>query len=382
MNVLIVPSDDRQGQLALIYHYSKLGHNVFIPKFESTKLGWNRIATWPGLLCKSIKDPTKRNIEIFGFDYNQKNIFGEDAFLHYYDIGKLYDDDIKCDLIDLKEEKIDIQAYHTLRGATRDENNIIELKDKYFKNAIHISSTLSPIDEQNNLKTKINKDTNYFCKFIPAKYEDYFLNKKSFNILANDFELKIFNIDISKDKVRKGIASFNHNFSQRQPSDFTFFKQLNNKLQNKILNYGGNIRCQGADIRYSENNGITGKNKTLSIYEALKFISTLKAILVLKETDWGGGVFYNALNCETPIITTQKYINNSNAKKHLIHNKNCIVINSVDECVKAINKVENDDQFSNNLSLGMKEIKNNIFNEDYWNEWERFNKSITISEIN
>jgi len=244
-----------------------------------------------------------------------------------------------------------------------------KLSDRYFKNAVWISSTLNACDH-NPQALKANK----YAKILPANYET---TVRGMNIFCTDVEWKLLVITKSVDLYDRQpvVASFNHNYHVRQQQDFALFTAMNDKLHSlgkeKVINYGGNIRAMGADIRYSHD-GPTGNYATLSPKENLEKIQTLSAIVHFKGTDWGGGVFFHALHSSTPIITTSRYIQNSNSYEYLIDGYNCIVVNDVDEATKAVVKITSDIDLRNKIIDGMRQMKLRIFNAEYWSMWKKF----------
>ncbi len=375
MNIFIFPTDDRSGQTALIYHYSKLGHKVFIAKHGTLGLNWSRIATWPGLLCKNTSNPSVRNIEIHKFERNNDQLFGEDYFLNsiFDEKLRLYNQNITCELIDLEKENPGIDVFHTLRGGENYLKQYFEIANKYFPNAKWVSSTFNCFNI-----TPGNYNPTNAAKFIPANYENNHTNINNVCLMATDFEMSLLKIHKNLEK-RTGFASFNHNFEQRQPGEYFLFSKMNDILQKNereiVPNYGGNIRTQGADIRYSETNGITGQFKTLTVKEAYTLTTKLKALVLFKQTDWGGGCFYSALNSETPIITTHSYVKVSNSSKFIINKFNAIIVNDANEAANIIMQLNND-QYCRNLQIGMQKIKNEVFNDNYWENWEKFLKRL------
>lgn len=372
MNILIFPTDDRSGQVALIYHYQKMGHKVFVPKHGTFGLNWKRIATWPSLLCKSSQSKFVRNIDIHGFVRTEENIFGEDSFLLDFS-QPLYDDDVCCDLIDETfSDKID--AFHTLRGGESYLQLYFDIVKKYWPNAKWISSTFNQ-----HTSTPGNFAPTNVVKFIPAPYEDHHPNVNNVCVMSSDFESRLLNAKCFLE--RRGFASFNHNYEQRQPDDFKLFSEMNMRLKStygwEVQNFGGNIRTQGADTRFSEKNGITGNFTTVTPRKALMMTKTILASIHFKAEDWGGGVFYYSLNSETPIVTTQRYVNTSNSSKFLIHEQNAIIIpSSPVEAFQEVWRLHVDASHAKKLSKNMLEMKKAIFSEDYWLNWERFLENV------
>jgi hypothetical protein len=366
-NVLIFPSDDRCGQASLLWFYNMIGCNVLLPKFGHAGIDWLKKATWPSLLCKSTEDPTKRNIEIYGFERDENKCFGEDLFLKYEEIPKeLYADNITCQLVDLEKDKTPIHILHTLRGANLQE--CFEFARAYCPTAKWVSSTIS---HYNWCEQNIPIDN--ACKFIPANYSDQAIGKKNnVNIIAPPFYFDLLNVDRTNSVERTNFASFHHNFAVREKEGFEMFTKVNEILKEKnleIINYGGNVRGMGSDITKTEKNGITGNFKTLSPREALKLIKTLSAVAIFKQFDWGGGVVYDCLNSFTPIVTHKNYIKNSNSTLFLKSadsnwDPNCLAASTAEE-------------FANSI------INSNVKNEFGKDEFYYFSRSMqkTYNEI-
>jgi hypothetical protein len=143
-----------------------------------------------------------------------------------------------------------------------------------------------------------------------------------------------------------------------------------------VINFGGNIRTQGADVRFSGEQGITGRFDTLTPPQAYILTKQILAAVHFKADDWGGGVFYYCLNTGTPIITTQRYINNSNSSKYLINDVNCIVVNTPEEAASAVKSLRSDPERAARLAQGMREMKAQLQSYDYWKRWETFLKGL------
>lgn len=366
MKVLIYPTDDRLGQASLIDHYNKIGCEVYLPARGTLGLNWSKNSLWPALLCRSPVTGT-RNIDFARAE--QSSIFGEDYFLTLEgDFSNDLKDVPECRILEEKDlRQINFDAYHTLRGADENLTRYMEIANESFPRAKWISSTLSAYDFQpKSLKPYKT------AKIIPAPYSDL---KGGLNVYCTDVEFRLF--DLQKDSVVRTseVASFNHNFHVRQPQDYKMFCEMNGLLEkmghNKVLNYGGNIRGMGADIRYS-NGGPTGNYTTLSPRKNLEKILSLSAIVHFKGTDWGGGVFFHALHTGTPIITTQRYIDASKSNSHLIHGFNCIVVNNSKEAAHAVIALSSDLELRNKLSLGMSAVRQTCFSEEYWRAWKEF----------
>jgi hypothetical protein len=375
MNVFIFPSDDRSGLATLIHHYSSRGHNVYVPRHNSGPFSHSKCAFWPALLCKNSKQPTKRNIEVYPFRALNDQYFGEDHFLKTTsDWGPLYEDNVTCDMIDLATWRGHIDIYHTLRGSDFYLHNLQGIPKVYFPDAKWVSSTLSAM-----CYDQMKLSPSSIAKFCPAPYEDY-NSYLSFNVFPTDWEAKLLNVS-QINVQRTETASFNHNFAVRQPEDYKLFCEMNSLLPDelKAQNYGGNARGCGADIRYSGNNGVTGKCTTLTPKEALQKYYSLRAAILFKQTDWGGGVFYHAMMTNTPIITTRRYVTASNSYSYIKHNVNAIVIDTPEEAARAVIALQ-DDEYLQRLQLGWEYIKNTIFQHDYWSKWDKFIASAAAFE--
>lgn len=374
MNVLIFPTDDRLGQVSVIEHYSRLGHAVFVPKFGSLNLKWKNIAQWPALLCL---DPSgTRNLEKHGFAV-QEECFGEDVFLtrDRIEINKSLPVVNICDEDSLRRVKFDV--YHTLRGAEKYLSQYAEImKSIGSADAKWISSTMNPFDMLPNRMLPHG-----VARIIPAQYEKYRYPCPTFNLACLNKEFDLLGVS-SKDASRTGeVASFNHNFHVRHPEDYRLFEEMNRLLarqgQETVINYGGNIRGQGADVRYS-NGGPVGNWPTLSPVENLKKYGSISAVVHFKQTDWGGGVFFHALHTLTPIITTRRYVEASNSFDYIVDGINSIVVNgnNPESAADAVMKLR---KSSGSLQEGMKLIRDKLINETYWQSWDSFLKSLVQS---
>jgi len=366
MKVLIFPTGDRLGQSSLIQHYYKSGHDVFVPKFGSLGLNWESISQWPSLLCKD-PESKKRNLKIYGLD-KSKNFFGEDYFLENQEFSDNQDvPEVRiCSEEEFKDTNFDI--FHTLRGA---ENDIIHYQNLMkSKKTTWLSSTINAYNHNPG-----NFSPKNIVRILPASYETTrYENSNVFNMWCTDIEFDLLGISRENVKREKVLSSFNHNFHVRQPDDFKLFKEMNVILEKrgleKVINYGGNVRGMGADIRYSKD-GPVGNYETLSPIETLKKYKTLSGVVHFKQNDWGGGVFFHSLFSHTPVITTRRYIEKTNSSNYLIHNFNSLHIESPIEAANAVEKLLNDEVFEK-MSSGMSYMKKKLMNEDYWSKWTEF----------
>jgi hypothetical protein len=373
MKILLIPTNDRLGQASIIEHYWKLGHEVFIPKFgsfSSLGLDWSKITQWPSLLCN---DPIgQRNLEKHGL--TTENCFGEDFFLTQEEIACSADSPVVSILDEDELKSINFDAYHTLRGG--DDKLYLYKKILNYIGSPHakwITSSMSAWDQCPQLKP-VN-----VARILPAPYENYDYSCNTFNMFCLDTEFKL--LDINRDYARKNeVASFNHNFHVRQHQDFELFNRMNFILKSEgyseVLNYGGNTRGMGADIRHSKDTNPVNPYKTLSPKENIIKYKSLKAVVHFKQTDWGGGVFFHALHTETPIITTRRYVNASCSGKYLVDGYNCLLVDNEVEAANAVMVLLSNEKIQTRLSFGMKDLKDKIFDSVYWSSWESFLRNL------
>ena len=384
INVCIIPSGDRSGQANLIHHYCKIGCNVFLPLHGTGSFDWSRIATWPALLTRSTKTPKKRNLEVHGFSRKGNTViwgrtlwgdfFGEDRFIKEEENGPLYSDpSVTCEIIDFTRSTPRIDIFHTLRSPDALFKQAIKFQQKYFPGAAWITST---IFSDHHLAD--GRQFKNVCKMLPANYADMYQDLNHFDCYPSGFEFDLLNVPASSEK-RSGYASFVHNFSRRYPEDHRLLAEVNSLLAKEgiyIPNYGGNISGQGADTKYSER-GPNGKLQTLSIREAARLNTTLKAVIIFKQADYGGGAVWYALMAGTPIITHRQYVKATCAEKVLVHNVNTLIVSNAREAAEAVLMIENDHEQLKRLQNGMKEVFSDLVNDGYWKNFENFvSKSI------
>lgn len=354
----------------------KFAIKVFVPKHGTLGLKWEKIATWPMLLCKSSIDKNKRNLDLYPFQENNA-FFGEDFFLKTFKSSCLYDEDISCEIIDLNEKNPGIDVFHTLRGGEESLLHYFKVANEYFPYAKWVSSTMNAWNSDPGSHRPKN-----VAKFIPANYENKHIDVNNVNVFCVPFEKKLLDINHESNDIETlDFASFNHNFEVRQPDDYKFFVKMNLNLREKniqeIKNFGGNVRSAGADIRFSGNSGVTGHFQTINPRQSYKLTSKLKAAVHFKQTDWGGGVFYYCFNSEVPIITTKKYVFMSNSKNYLIDKINSIIVETPEEAAKEIQKLSFDEDYVNKLKIGMINLQKESLNDEYWKNWETFVGTIT-----
>lgn len=377
LNILLLPADDRGFHAGIPYHYAKLGHNVFIPKPGSPGLDWTKIPTWPSLLMRSQSDPTKRNLEIHGFPRGDQVVFGEDRFIEnelQQIMSNGYRSIATCELVDLSKQNVHIDAFHTSANAVLDLKDLFEYTKRYAPHAKWISSTMTHWDHNPGGYNPKN-----VVRTLPANYDKAFSNQNSCDFYRHHTEFELYGVTRDENVIVNGMrsggfAGFNHNFHIRQPDGYKLFCDVNKLICSKgiiVENYGGNVRKYGADIKFSGENGVTGKYVTLSPRQAaLKYLQ-LDACVHFKNTDWGGGVPACCRFSGTPMITTQHFIDMSHSSSTLINGHNCIVVKSAVEAADTIVKLKSDENLKVKLRKGMLEVHNSLFNDSYWLAWER-----------
>lgn len=382
MNILILDTNRRETA-AVAYHYTRLGHNVFYIKPYTTDLiDWPNTILWPILLTWAAEDDSKTNFEYHGYDKTKEFDYGEDNFLILEDfVEPISPKHLKVKLIDLDKDKVDIDVVHILpHFQGKWFNNINFMLGKYFPSAKVINSSFDP----GNYEERITAYENA-CEFLPAMYENFpkekYGIKNSVGFLRHPVEIELLGIDYSnhKDdwKSHKNIASFMHNFEVRQGKQAVdFFNGLSDLFKQhsvKIENFGGNIRGQGADLRYTGENGITGKYTTLSPRNSFIEFFKSRAILHLKSDDWAGGCEIGSRASGSPMIVFSHYYKYTNMKRTFgdIAGKVIMSADSGNDIVNAINYVLQDD---NRETMGNLIYDNNkkLFNDNYWASWESF----------
>lgn len=372
MNIFIADHDNRDV-VSLAFHYSMLGHRVFFPK-PGTR-GFGRTPTWPRLVLKSSSNPAKRNLEVHGFEGYDEARFGEDRFLsqEIEDImSSLYEKDVTCELIDLDRDSFEIDAWHTTPNAISDVDHWVRFCRAEFPNAKWISSCITHWDHS------LTHNPQNIVKFLPASYREIRPDLNQVGMYRNRIEFDVLNVDYTRVRDRSGWASFNHNFSVRQPSYHRMQSDINEMLPAdiRVINHGGNIRSMGADTKYSGERGITGNDPTLSPRQAMKKYTEIRGVLHLKQADWAGGVPSMSRFAKTPIIVTQKYVNDTKSDDVFIDGFNCLIRNTKEDIAESIVRINNDDELFGTLSRGQDEMNDMLFSSQYWEKWDKFMRSL------
>jgi len=383
MKVLILDTNRRETA-GLMYHYTKLGHEVFYIKPNSTNLiNWKETILWPVLLTWSREDPTKTNFEYHKFNELKEFEYGEDNFLLLEDfVQPISDKSLQVKLVDIEKENNFFDAVHILPHFFGESfENIKKIIELYCKGAKIINSAFDP----GNMKERIGMFPNQ-CEFLPAVYQDFSKqigSKNSVHFLRHPVELELLGIEYEKHKNdwkdKKIFSSFMHNFEARQGKQTVdMFHSIADFVKKEadidLINFGGNIRGQGADLRYDLNAGITGNYKTLSPRNAFKQYFSSRGILHLKYDDWAGGVEIGARASGTPMIVFSHYFKYTNLQRTwgpILENETLYSADTPQNIVNAIITLLDD----NKLETKKETIYNhqkNIFDKSYWNSWEMF----------
>lgn len=383
MNILILDRGSRGGQCGFPYHYCKLGHKVYMIKPGEKGFKWDQIPTWPRMLMKN-ETLQLRNFEANEISDYENFSYGEDRFLQSQKeelLQNMYESDVSCELITLKDlelGKVKIDAVHTTDHCVGILDELLEFKKKYIPHSKWISSTFDPGSFRDGMPCEIIPDN--VVRILPAIYENEFNNKNSCNFYRHPFEFELLGIDTKiKDKT-KDFGSFNHNFSNRNPELWKVFSNISDFVKNNhginLENYGGNIRGQGADLKYDKNSGITGTLKTLSPRSAAEKFMNLRAVVHLKTQDWGGGVPAYARFSGTPMIVLKGYLPNSKMDKIWKHGFNCFEISSPQELYEAILYLEQNPEIAKKLGENAQSLNSILFSQKYWDSWDKMLKNL------
>ena len=363
--------------------YTRLGHEVYVIKPFSTELiNWKNSVVWPCLLAWSKENPNVTNFEYHGFDKVKEFPFGEDNFLILEDfVRPVIDKSVTVKLVDIENENNFFDAVHIFPHFYGDWlDNAMTIVEKYCKNAKIINSSFDP----GSLKDRILMFENS-CEFLPAMYDGmskqmgiensvgFIRSKEEIEILGIDFELHR-----NDWRSRRNISSFMHNFKQRQTAETEeYFHKLAEyakiNLNCKLENFGGNIRGQGADLKHSGNNGITGNYTTLSPRSSFKEFFKSRGILHLKHDDWAGGCEIGARASCCPMIIYSGYFSYTKLSRTWgeISSKSLFAADSPESIIGVIAHLLDDEKCEKSRN----EIYENnsiIFSDDYYNGWKLF----------
>tara|TARA_R110002110_G_scaffold80157_2_gene208974 strand:+ start:1068 stop:2225 length:1158 start_codon:yes stop_codon:yes gene_type:complete len=375
LNILIIDHGSRSGQIGLPYHYSKLGHKVFMIKPSSNNFDWDKIPVWPRMLMKSKPGSAKRNFEIEKLPNYDDFLYGEDRFLISENeklLSKMYEEDVHCHLIEEEDlVKIKIDAVHTTDHCAHPPvlKDRLSWMKRYTPHSKWISSSFDP----GTLKPLGVTPPNV-CRFLPAIYRYVYRGVNSCNFYRHRFEFDLLGVDYNLERKRKDFGSFNHNFAVRDPRSYEWFSQISDALKKEVninlVNYGANVRAHGADLKYDSKEGITGKLKTLSPRAAAEKYTTLRSVVHFKFDDWAGGVSAYSRFSRTPMVIFNQWIKNTCAQDVWIPGFNCIGIDNLQEAVDAIIELNKNDELVKILSDGVKETDQRLFHQGYWDQFD------------
>lgn len=380
-NIFIIDYGNRAQSMGLPYHYSRLGHNVFMlqPGEFKEEWNWSRIPVWPRLLHKEGRGSNTRNLQ--NFAYEEKDIlYGEDIFLikeRSEILNTTYDCNSHVTLVtekDLSTLGKDIDIFHTTEFCIDVLDHRLDWAHKYLPNASWVSSCFSPAHV--NTGHPGNKNPDNVCILMPSPCENMFLDKNRFQMFRHEFELDLLGINQrNRSKNSRLISSFMHNFSVRDPQYYEIFNVLVpelKKLNIDLVNFGANVRAMGADTRYS-GGGPTGSNfETLSARQSCFKYFESRAILHMKGLDWAGGVPAHAQMSGTPFVTIAPFIQASNYSKYYNIENGTVICNSIDQIFSSIVEIVENDSTYNELSKRMINMSSVLFDNEYWNRFDVF----------
>jgi len=277
--------------------YNRAGFEVVYPTRESWPNDLCDICVWPVTFMKNNK--TGRRVMD---DVSLPLDFGEDSFLLDADVSRFSlvgHEDACVTIEDIRETGKTIDVFHTTREHIGNLGEVVNRAKSLMPYAAWISSTISDYDHDPFSLAPRN-----VCRILPASYSSTKYTN-SFDLLATGDLAGFLGV---KSEPRNGFASFNHNYSARQPREFQIFNQVNSERVSigldPVPNFGGNTRGQGADVRHS---GQGSGFLTLDPISAAQKNASLQAVVHLKSNDWGGGVPLLCLATGTPIIMMDYY---------------------------------------------------------------------------
>ena len=386
MKILILDTNWRAVS-SLVYHYNKLGHEVFYVKPGSTSLiEWDKTLLWPILLSWSSENPSQTNFHYHDFHKLGELPYGEDNFLFLEDfVEPITEKSCTVKLVDIEKENNFFDAVHITPHFHKERlQGVLSLIEKYCKGSKIINSTFDP----GNFRERMSWFSNS-CEFLPACYEGLSPKagiKNHVGFYRHSNEIKILGVDPAENQNlwsdNLTFSSFHHNFKVRQPENTIKVQEaLNSALSTyggTLENFGGNIRRQGADIRYSGENGITGNYKTLSPREVLKQYFKSRGVIHLKSDDWAGGVPSACRSTGTPIIVHRNYILGTKFKSAWGEQKDSnhyFDVFTASDIWDAVSYLSNDSNCKNSREKVL-ELEKSIFSEDYWSSWRDFLKNL------
>ena len=384
-NIFIADFGNRAQSMGLPYHYSMLGHNVYMlkPGEFREEWDWSNIPVWPRLLHKEGRGSNTRNLENFP---NLEVEFGEDFFIQIERdqiLKTSYDSDSHVTLVTQKDLEIlgkEIDIFHTTEFCISVLDHRLSWAKKFLPNAAWVSSCFNP--SHVNTGHPGGYSPKNVCILMPSPCENMFPDKNRFHMFRHNFEFDLLGIDKRQRKEKSRlVSSFMHNFSVRDPEYYKVFTILVNefsKIGIELVNFGANIRSAGADIRYSGGGPTGSKFETLSVRQScLKYYES-RAILHMKGLDWAGGVPAHAQMSGTPFVTITPYILSSNYGNFYNSQTGTIVCNSIEEIFYSIREIVEKEPVYQDLSQKIKNLEKVFFDDSYWNRFDKFVETSVI----
>lgn len=368
---IFIADYDNADTPSIVYHYNKLGHEVYFQRPGTKCLDWKKVRTWTTAFFLNYSG----KLNAYDFVHNFKPLYGEDITM--FEIDEMFNlpylQDIRCEYIDIENTNIKFDAFHTPGACQSFYKTWVQILSKHQPQAKWINGTISHFDHSTNGAKNI-------CRYLPANFSNEFKHLNSISFYRNEFEIEYLRLDIQKLRVTKKenvISSFNHNFSVRHKTDYEIFCKFSDLMKSydiDVVNYGGNIRGQGADMRYSGVLGITGNFETITPRDAIQKYASSKAVIHLKNYDWAGGVPANCRFVGAPMMTTNRYIRETNSQI-LLDDSCCLVADDAESLSRQF--IEKRDNL-NSYKIAMIGKNDLIFTDAYWNSWHEFLSKLTL----
>ena len=386
LNIFLMDYGCRSQASNLPYYYSRLGHRVYMlkPGEFSDEWGWGNIPVWPRMLHKPEPTSKVRNLEKYP---EVKYTFGEDCFLVLEKdeilSSEVYSGNAHVTLLTEKEIKDiggDIDLFHTTDHCKPVLEHRLRWVRDYLPNAKWISSTFNPGEiKEGSLPLGIVPKNP--CVLLPSPCENLFdpnipgINR--FLMFRHPFELDLQGIDMSAPIERdpRYVVSFNHNFHVRDKPGYGLFCQIQEFCKGcglDVVNFGGNIRGQGADLAHSGGGPSGSDFITLSPRKCIEQYRKARVVLHLKNHDWAGGVPANARFTSTPMITSRHFIDSSNYGEYFNEATSVLLSNEPLEVMQLVLRIALDDDLFHEKSAAMEKITKKMFDNDYWDRFNDF----------
>ena len=139
-----------------------------------------------------------------------------------------------------------------------------------------------------------------------------------------------------------------------------------------IVNFGGNVRGQGADLTYSGGGPSGSEFITLSPRKCIEHYRKSRAVLHFKNHDSAGGVPANARFTSTPLITSQTFIDCSHYGEYYNEPLSGLASNESEKILQTVLRIAIDDDLFHEKSVAIGQITDRMFDSDYWNRFDNF----------